>query len=90
MLDGREIIDASPVVRRVRNVKSEQEIAKIHYVCDLTSAAFDALPGSLAIGDSERACCRRLRIDLLERGADGSPYLIGASGPGGMGQLGGG
>jgi len=82
-LPGVEIVDASPLIHDLRNIKSEQEIAKIHYVCQLTSDAFEALPKSLRTGQSERQNCQRLRIDLLHRGADNSPYLIAGSGPGG-------
>ena len=49
----------------------------------ITSAAFEALPQSLRLGETERQNCMRLRIDLLRRGADTSPYLISGSGPGG-------
>jgi Xaa-Pro aminopeptidase len=82
-LAGTEIADASAMLHRLRYVKSAAEIAKIAYVCTLTSDAFEALPQSLRTGESERANCQRLRIDLLERGADASPYLIAGSGPGG-------
>ena len=78
-----EMTDATALVRALRGVKSEAEIAKIRHVCQLTSDGFEALPGRIAAGLSERQICRALKIDLLERGADGSPYLIGASGPGG-------
>lgn len=78
-----EIGDATMLMRDLRNVKSSEEIAKIHYACDITSQAFQNLPNLLVTGESERANCKRLRIDLLERGADHSPYLISASGQGG-------
>lgn len=78
-----EIIDSTPLIRSLRNIKSAEEIEKIRYVCDLTSAAFEALPASLKVGESERENCQRFRIDLLQRGADNSPYLISGSGPGG-------
>ena len=32
---------------------------------------------------TEREACRRMRLDLLARGADNSPYLMGSAGPGG-------
>ncbi len=83
MLSTHEIVDSTPLIRRLRNIKSAEEIAKIRYVCDLTSAGFEALPQSLRIGESERQNCQRFRIDLLQRGADNSPYLISGSGPGG-------
>ncbi len=78
-----EIADSSAILRRLRNVKSAAEIAKIRYVCQVTSMAFETLPAQARLGDSEREVCRKLRLDLLGRGADDSPYLIAASGPGG-------
>lgn len=78
-----EIADATPVLRSLRGVKSESEIEKIRYVCQITSAAYEALPGKLKLGDTERDACRKMRIDVLERGADSSPYLVGVSGEGG-------
>ena len=78
-----EFTDATPLLRQLRGVKSPAEIAKIRYVCQLVSAAFEALPEKLANGDTERQACRAMRVEVLERGADGSPYMMGASGPGG-------
>lgn len=78
-----EVVDAAGLMQRLRMVKSAAEIDKIRYVCELTSDAFEALPQSLVMGQSERQNCQRLRIDLLNRGADNSPYLIAGSGPGG-------
>lgn len=83
MLGGAEILDAAPLIHHLRGIKSAAEIAKIHYVCQVTSAAFEALPGSLRAGDSEHANCQRFRSDLIARGADHSPYMVAASGPGG-------
>ena len=78
-----EVADATPVLRRLRGVKSPAEVEKIRHVCQLVSAAFEALPEKLAPGDTEWQACRRMRVDVLERGADGSPYMMGMSGPGG-------
>jgi len=83
MMEGTPFVDVASTLHRLRFVKSPAEIAKIHYVCDLTSAAFEALPDSLVMGESERENCRRLRLDLLARGADNSPYVVAGSGPGG-------
>lgn len=82
-LGSIEITDASLLLHRVRYVKSAAEIEKIQYICDLTSDAFEALPQALAMGESERQICQRMRIDLLQRGADNTPYLIAGSGRGG-------
>ncbi|ETX08850.1 MAG: hypothetical protein ETSY2_02985, partial [Candidatus Entotheonella gemina] len=78
-----DITDAAELMHQLRYVKSEAEIEKIRYVCELTSDAFEALPQTLTIGQSERETCQRFRIDLLNRAADNSPYLIAGSGPGG-------
>jgi len=77
------VVDATGLLRNLRVIKSEAEIAKIRHACRLVSDAFEALPGQIAAGQSEREICRTLKIDLLQRGADGSPYLIAASGQGG-------
>jgi Xaa-Pro aminopeptidase len=82
-LGDLEIVDATGIVRLLRSVKSPAEIDKIRYVCRLASDAFEALPAAARIGESERAICRKLQLDMLRRGADATPYLIGASGPGG-------
>ncbi len=82
-LGGFEMADAAELLHRIRYVKSAAEIEKIAHVCALTSDAFEALPGSMKAGESEREICHRMRIDLLQRGADTTPYLISGSGPGG-------
>lgn len=82
-LQPAEVADAAMLLHQLRYVKSEAEIRKMHYICDLTSAAFEALPQSLVMGQSERVNCQRFRMDLLQRGADNSPYLIAGSGPDG-------
>lgn len=83
LLEPLEIADCTALVRSLRNIKSQEEIAKMRYICGLTSDAFEALPERLLAGETERENCRRFRIDLLERGVDDSPYLISGSGPGG-------
>lgn len=82
-LGNIEVADATGIVRLLRIVKSPAEIDKIRYVCGLASDAFEALPAAARIGESEREVCRKLQLDMLRRGADSTPYLIGASGPGG-------
>jgi len=82
-LPGTQIIDAAPLVRSLRMTKSDREVDKIRHACSVTSDAFEALPERVRLGQSEREICRRLKIDLLERGADTVRYLIAASGPGG-------
>ena len=78
-----EVVDCAEMLLRQRFVKSPAEVEKIRQVCQITSDAFAALPGHSRIGDSEIDITRRMRIDLLERGADGTPFMVAGSGAGG-------
>jgi Xaa-Pro dipeptidase len=82
-LSGVEFIDAGPLLWDLRMLKSEAEIDKIRHVCQLVSDGFEGLGQIAATGDVERDIFRSFRIDLLKRGADEVPYLVGGSGPGG-------
>lgn len=81
--DGRTLVDATPIVRALRMVKSPVEIEKIAYICGLASDAFAALPDLIALGDVERDIFGAFKIDVLRRGADDVPYLVGGAGPDG-------
>ena len=78
-----ELVDMRPALRAQQSIKSEAEIDKIRHICQLTSFAFEGLSTQLRIGCSERDACRTLKLDMLARGADSTPYVMGASGPGG-------
>ena len=82
-LADAEFVDATDVVRTLRMVKSEAEIAKIAHACTIASDAFDALPDRIRAGQPLVEVFRAFRIALLEAGADDVPYLVGASAPGG-------
>jgi Xaa-Pro aminopeptidase len=78
-----EFADGTPVLRALRGAKSPAEIDRIRHVCRLTSEAFLALAGTLSAGMTEWEACREMRIEVLRRGADSSPYMMGVAGPGG-------
>ena len=82
-LSDREIVDCSLLMLQLCNIKSAAEVEKIKYVCELTSDSFNALPGFAKAGDSERQIVSSMRIDLLQRGADHTPFMVSASGPDG-------
>lgn len=81
-----EFADGSPTIWALRGVKSEQEIDRLRYVCQLASNAFEALPARLRIGDTEFDASRETRIELAEQGADSSPFVAVVSGPAGYDQ----
>ena len=82
-----EIRDATDIVRNLRMVKSELEIAKTAYICDLVSEVFEALPDLLAVGMTELDVFRTFKIECLRRGADDVAYLVGGAGPGGVSDI---
>ena len=84
LVGADRFVDATGIVRAQRMVKSEAEIEKIAHVCAIASDSFEALPGFVQVGDTERQAFAKMRIDLLERGVDDVPYLVGGSGPGGI------
>lgn len=83
-LDGVQIADGTEVIRSLRMLKSEAEIAKIARICSITSSAFENLPNHIRAGDTERQAFAKFKIDLLRQGADDVPYLVGSSGPNGF------
>ena len=82
-----ELADCADLMLRLCSVKSSAEIAKIRYVCELASDSFNALPQLVHMGQSERDILRAMRIDMLARGADHTPYIVSASGQGGYGDI---
>lgn len=76
-------VDGTPVLRKLRMVKSPAEVARIRAIAQLVSSGFEALPQNVRIGSTERDACLWLQIEILRSGGDRSPYMIAASGPGG-------
>ena len=78
-----EFVDGTPILRKLRMVKSAAEVERIRAIAQIVSDGFEAFPDKISIGDTERDACLWLQIEILRRGGDRSPYLIAASGPGG-------
>jgi len=80
----REFVDVTDIISGLRMVKSEREIEKHRHVCGLVSNAFDELPNILSTGMTERQAFAAFRAEILRQGVDDVPYLVGATGPGGI------
>ena len=83
MLRPVRMVDASPLMRELRLVKSQAEVARIRHICELASETFDALPDFFDIDDTEHDLVRKFQADMLLRGADKTPYTAIGSGRGG-------
>ena len=75
-------VDATEIIKTLRCIKSEGEIAKITRICEIVSDGFASLSNLLNVGMTEREAFQSFRLKLLELGADEVPYLVGATGPG--------
>ncbi len=83
LVEPRALVDATPVVHRVREVKSPAEIARIRAACIIAGSAFDAVPSFAGTGKPLEAVFRAFQVACLEAGADFVPYLAGGAGPDG-------
>jgi len=83
MLSAKEFVDIADDIHRLRSVKSEPEVEKIRKACDIAHQGFANIPKHARIGQTERDICKKMRIDMLEAGADSIKYLIAGSGPDG-------
>ncbi len=74
--DGAELVRASGVVERLREVKDVGEVALLRSACDAADAALAALVagGGLRPGRTERAVARELEARMLDYGADGPAF----------------
>jgi len=83
----RCFVDATEVVQRVREIKSEAEIAKIRTICGIADRAFDRVPAIVANDPRLDAVFRGFQSVLLEEGADWVSYTAGGAGQGGYGDV---
>ncbi|MFT6073506.1 MAG: Xaa-Pro aminopeptidase [Yoonia sp.] len=87
LIAPRRIIDATAVVQRVREIKSEAEIAKIKTTCGIADRVFARVPEFAQIGRPLDQIFRDFQIALLAEGADWVSYVAGAAGQGGYGDV---
>ena len=78
-----QFVDIAGPIHRLTMVKSTLEVEKTRYICQTVSAAFQSLPDYARTGMTEAQIVRRLKVDILQRGADSVSYMVAGSGPGG-------
>lgn len=76
VLDCVAMVDATDILRNLRMVKSEREIAKHRHIASLVSDAYDDIGKIVKAGMSEREIITAYRLDVLSRGADTVPYIV--------------
>ncbi|WP_164658433.1 Xaa-Pro peptidase family protein [Tropicibacter sp. Alg240-R139] len=86
LMDGLPNIgvkDATKLIRQLRMVKSEAEIAKLAHICTIGSNTFDTVPNFAHEGAPLEGVFRAFRRSALSLGADDVPYLVGGADQGG-------
>jgi len=86
-LSPRAFVDATAVVQRTREIKSEDEIRAIRKVCEVADRALSRVPEIAGAGVPLSRIFRDFQGLLLQEGADWVPYLAGGAGQGGYGDV---
>lgn len=76
----RRLVDATDVIQRVREIKSDLEIAKIKASCAIADRAFARVPEIANSGIALDQVFRAFQGTLLQEGADWVSYLAGGAG----------
>jgi Xaa-Pro dipeptidase len=87
MLPQAKFENVTPLINRLRSIKSAAEITKIRHAVDIASAAFANIADIVETGMTEREIFRVFKIACLQLGADDPVYLVGGSGQGGYGDI---
>ena len=86
-LIGREIVGDGQITFDLRQIKSPEEIQKIEVATGIANRAFDRVAEIAAPGRPLSEVFRNFQRLCLEEGADWVPYLAGAAGAGGYGDV---
>ena len=73
-------IDGSNLLWNLRMIKSKDETDKLNFICNIASDAYENLPNNISINETERSICNKLKIDLINRGADHVIFMACSSG----------
>lgn len=83
VLGARRITGDQGILRRLRMVKSEAEIAMTQTACDIAGPADTRVPEIALAGVPQDTVFHRFQMLCLEEGADWVPYLAGGAEQGG-------
>ncbi len=89
MLPAAKWVDASPLLWRLRSVKSEAEIVFLRDIGAITGRAYEHMFAAVRPGVSERDVHRAFVASLIAQGADGPRYAAIHSGMGNYRRIGG-
>ena len=82
-IGARQVKGDHGILRALRMVKSDAEIAMIRAACRIAARAFARVPEIASVGTALDQVFRRFQMLCLEEGADWVPYLAGGAEQGG-------
>lgn len=82
-LAPRAFVDATAVLQRVREIKSDAEIDAVRRICAIADRAFEHVPDLVRSDPALASVFRKFQGALLAEGADWVSYLAGGVGQGG-------
>ena len=83
----RQLVGDGGIIRSLRMVKSDAEIAKIETACAIAGRAFARVPEIASVGVNLDQVFRDFQSLCLQEGADWVPYLSGGAEKGGYGDV---
>ncbi|WP_187430844.1 putative dipeptidase PepE [Roseobacter fucihabitans] len=86
-IGARRMVSDHAILRDLRAVKSDYEIAKIREACTIADRSFARIGEIAQTGVPLADVFRQFQILCLEEGADWVGYLAGGAGPGGYGDV---
>ncbi|MGC1495984.1 MAG: Xaa-Pro peptidase family protein [Sulfitobacter sp.] len=87
LLPQHDMTGDHDIMRALRMVKSDLEVAKIKHACQIAGLAFARVGDIAGAGVPLDLVFRRFQMLCLEEGADWVPYLAGGAGPDGYGDV---
>ncbi len=81
------LVSDDGIMRRLRMVKTDAEIAKVAEACAIAGRAFARVPEIADAGTALEHIFRQFQMLCLEEGADWVPYLAGGASQGGYGDV---
>jgi len=75
------LLSDGSIIRKLRMVKSEAEIAKVRHACQIAARAFERMGEIAKAGTPISQVFRQFQMLCLDEGADWVPYLAGGVGP---------
>lgn len=73
-LPGADVVDAAPLLWRLRMLKSDAEVALIEEACSVNGAGLRAAFAAIRAGDDEVDVARKVGAAIVEAGAVRPPY----------------